>query len=104
VITDPLDARLRVMACTGSPGCPQAWQKTRKLARRLAPSVPLGRTVHVSGCSKGCAHPGVADVTLTGTPRGFGLVRNGTARDPCERIFTADALNLDSPDLFAEAP
>ena len=104
VITDPLDARLRVMACTGSPGCPQAWQKTRKLARRLAPSVPLGRTVHVSGCSKGCAHSGVADVTLTGTPRGFGLVRNGTARDPCERIFTADALNLDSPDLFAEAP
>lgn len=104
VITDPLDVRLRVMACTGSPGCPQAWQNTRKLARRLAPSVPLGRTLHVSGCSKGCAHPGIADVTLTGTPRGFGLIRHGTARDPCDRVFTADALDLDSPDLFAEAP
>ena len=104
VITDPLDARLRVMACTGSPGCPQAWQKTRKLARRLAPSVPIGRTLHVSGCSKGCAHPGVADVTLTGTPRGFGLIRNGTARDACKRILTADALDLETLDLFAEAP
>ena len=104
LITDPTDARLRVMACTGSPGCPQALQKTRKLATRLAPRVPPGQTLHVSGCSKGCAHPGVADVTLTGTPRGFGLIRNGTARGLAERILTNDALDSDSVDFFGKVP
>jgi precorrin-3B synthase len=103
LITDPGDARLRVMACTGSPGCPQALQKTRTLARYLAASVPPGQILHVSGCAKGCAHPGVADVTLTGTPRGFGLVRHGTARHDAERVLSVDALGTENIDLFGKA-
>ena len=104
VITDPADPRLRVMACTGSPGCPQALQKTRNLARALAPLVPPGHVLHVSGCNKGCAHPGVADVTLTGTPRGFALIRHGTARGTAERLLTAAELGTQTTQLFGKAP
>jgi precorrin-3B synthase len=51
---DPLR---RVFACTGAPGCLQAHQPTRDLARALAPLVPKGAVLHVSGCAKGCALP-----------------------------------------------
>lgn len=75
------DPRLRVVACTGAPGCLQAHRPVRDLARALAADVPQGRLLHVSGCAKGCAHPGPADVTLVATPGGFDLVRNGGAQD-----------------------
>ena len=78
LITQADDPRLRVVACTGAPGCLQAAAATRPLARALAPHVPIGRLLHVSGCAKGCAHPRAA-LTLVGTPAGFDLVRNGTA-------------------------
>jgi precorrin-3B synthase len=90
LIASPADPRLRVMACTGAPGCPQALQKTRGLARRLAPTVPPGQRLHVSGCAKGCAHPGAADLVLTGTPRGFALIRNGRAGDAALRVLAPD--------------
>lgn len=92
LIANPADPRLRVLACTGAPGCPQALQKTRGLARRLAPAVPQGQRLHVSGCAKGCAHPGVADLVLTGTPRGFALIRNGRAGDSALRVLPPDAI------------
>lgn len=72
----------RVIACTGAPGCLQAHAPVRPLARRLAASVPEGRTLHVSGCAKGCAHPGAADVTIVATPQGFDRVVGGCASDP----------------------
>lgn len=79
VITDAADPRLRVLACSGAPACPQALQETRSLARRLAPHVPMGKLLHVSGCGKGCAHPGPADLTLSGTPLGFAILPGGKA-------------------------
>ena len=82
LITDPADPLLRVVACTGAPGCPQALQPTRPLARALAPHVRPGVTLHVSGCAKGCAHPAPADLTLTATATGFALIRLGRASDP----------------------
>lgn len=78
-LTDPDDPLLRVSACTGAPGCAAASVETRALARRLAPLVPAGRHLHVSGCPKGCAHPGAATVTLTGRTRRFDLICNGPA-------------------------
>ena len=81
LITDPTDPILRVTACTGAPGCPQALGETRTLARQLAPLLPQGQTVHVSGCAKGCAHPALAELTLTATGTGYSLIRNGTASD-----------------------
>lgn len=78
LITQPDDARLRVDACTGSPGCEQAAGPTRELALALAPLVPSGQRLHVSGCTKGCAHPRPA-ATVVPTRDGFNLVRRGTA-------------------------
>jgi len=83
VITDAADPMLWVIACTGAPGCLQAYAATRPLARALAPH--LTQTLHVSGCAKGCAHPAVAPLTLTATPTGFRLIRGGTASDPSLR-------------------
>ena len=82
LIHDPADPRLRLRACTGAPGCPQAHAAVRPLARDLAPLLPPGAILHVSGCAKGCGWPRAADVTLTATPQGFDLIRNGRAFDP----------------------
>lgn len=82
LITRADDPLRRVVACTGAPGCLQAHAATRPLARALAPHVPPGALLHVSGCAKGCAHPGPAALTLTATPGGFDLIRGGTAADP----------------------
>lgn len=79
-IEAPGDPLLRSHACTGSPGCPQALAETRDLARALAPLAP---SLHISGCAKGCAHRGRADVTLVATgPDRFDLIANGTTTDP----------------------
>ena len=80
-ITSPDDPLLRIVACTGAPGCPQAHAETRTFARQLARMVPEGAQVHVSGCAKGCAHPGKAAFTLTATPEGFRGLRNATAAE-----------------------
>ncbi len=93
LISDASDPLLRVTACTGAPGCAQALQQTRTLARDLAPLVPLGQHLHISGCAKGCAHPGVADVTLRATAAGFDLIRAGRASDASQEVFTT-ATNL----------
>ncbi len=88
VITDPDDPLLRVVACTGAPGCLQAHQPTRDLARTLAPYVQ--QSLHVSGCAKGCAHPTAAAITLVATPDGFDLVHHGpAAAQPVRRGLTA---------------
>lgn len=73
---------LRVEACTGAPACLQAHRPVRALARRLAAQVPQGKRLHISGCAKGCAHPGPADLTLVATAHGFDVIQNGRASDP----------------------
>ena len=80
-ITNPDDPLLRVTACAGAPGCPQASVETRSFARSLAPHLAGGLTLHVSGCAKGCAHPRPADLTLVGRDGAFDLVRNGSPWD-----------------------
>jgi precorrin-3B synthase len=93
LITQPNDPMLRVIACTGAPGCLQAMQPTRALARSLAPHLPDGTVLHVSGCSKGCAHAGATALTLTAQAGGFDLIRDGRARDlPLRWGLTAEYL------------
>lgn len=92
IITDPADPLLRVVACTGAPGCPQGLQPTRPLARVLAPLVPAGQVLHLSGCAKGCAHPAPAPLTLTATAAGFAVIRDGAASAPPQQVLPADAL------------
>ncbi|MFQ8429971.1 precorrin-3B synthase [Amaricoccus sp. W119] len=79
LVTDPASPLLRVAACAGAPGCASAFAPTRPLARALAPKVPPGGFLHVSGCAKGCAHPRPAPLTLVAGEAGFAPVRNGTA-------------------------
>ncbi|MGY6548239.1 MAG: precorrin-3B synthase [Roseinatronobacter sp.] len=90
-VLDPADPRLRVRACTGAPGCPQASVETRALAAWLAPLV--AGELHVSGCAKGCAHPRAADVTLVGRAGRFDLVRGGAPWDkPAETGLAPETL------------
>jgi len=79
LVADPAAPGLRIDACAGAPLCPQASVATRDLARRLAPHVS-GR-LHVSGCAKGCARPGPADVVLTGRAGRFDLAFGARAGD-----------------------
>lgn len=95
-ITSSDDPLLRVVACTGAPGCPQACRETRMFARQIAPWVPRGATAHISGCAKGCAHPGKADFALTATPEGYRGARNATA---AEAAAAEAAIALDPHDL-----
>ena len=86
LVTRADDPLLRVVACTGAPGCPEAQAETRAFAAALAPHLASDTCLHVSGCAKGCAHPGPSDVTLVGTSDGFDLVRDGSPRDvPAQR-------------------
>lgn len=97
LLTDPDDPRRAVTACTGAPGCAQSAGETRALAARLAGRWP--GHLHVSGCAKGCAHPGPAPVTLVARGGGrYDVVRHGTARDlPAHAGLTADELERLAP-------
>jgi precorrin-3B synthase len=81
LVTRADDPLLRVVACTGAPVCPEAMAETRELAAALAPHIPTGAKLHVSGCAKGCAHPAPSALTLVGTADGFDLIRGGSPRD-----------------------
>ncbi|MBD8065407.1 precorrin-3B synthase [Devosia sp. PTR5] len=86
-ITDPADPRRRVSACIGSDGCASGHIAARRIAAALAPHLPPGQHLHVSGCPKGCAHPRPADVTLVGRPGEIGLVIGGRAGDTPQAIL-----------------
>jgi precorrin-3B synthase len=86
------DARRYVVACAGAPACGSAAFSTRRLAPAVAqaalPFLDGSLTIHLSGCAKGCAHPGAAALTLVGPDR---LVVQGRAGDtPQGRISPAD--------------
>lgn len=104
-VTDPEDARSRVSACTGAPGCPQAQAPTQALALALAPQVPPQAHLHVSGCAKGCARQAPATVTLRAEPTlgepVFALVRQGCAADEALDRVGLSALQ-DNPGLLFE--
>ena len=102
LITRADDPLLRVIACTGAPGCLQAHAATRSLARALAPK--LTEMLHVSGCAKGCAHPTAAPLTLTATPAGFALIRNGTASGTPLREGVSASDLIAFPSILTEFP
>lgn len=94
-ICDPVDPRLFVAACPGTPLCASGRLPARALgtevAKALAPVLDAGRMVHLSGCEKGCAHPAPAWLTLSGREAKGGmdsavaLVQHGTAAAPAGR-------------------
>lgn len=84
---------LAIDACTGAPLCTQAKQKTRKIAMQLAEKLLPDQTLHISGCTKGCARSKPADYTFIGTEDGFDLVRNGRADEqPIKKSIAIDRI------------
>ncbi len=64
-ITEGNDSRLNIHACVGAPACSSALGETRPLAKKWAEDNPnLTQIVHITGCSKGCAYRGKADITI----------------------------------------
>jgi precorrin-3B synthase len=90
------DPRRRVVACAGAPICASAHIAARTLAPDIAAAVAAhydnSFPIHVSGCSKGCAHPASTALTVVGTSTGCGLVANGCARDTPLMTVTIDEL------------
>jgi precorrin-3B synthase len=87
-VVDARDPRRRIVACPGAPACASGLISARALAAELAVHLPPSRygiSVHVSGCAKGCAHLGAAPLTIVGTSRGCGIVRDGPARATPQR-------------------
>ncbi|MGU3556425.1 precorrin-3B synthase [Methylobacterium radiotolerans] len=84
-IVVPDDPRRAIAACTGAPGCASGSTPTLTDAARLAaafgPLAGAGRAAHVSGCAKGCARPGPADLTLVGRDGRYGVVIGGAPGD-----------------------
>lgn len=81
-VTAPTDPRTRIAACPGTPACASGRIATREIAETIAAENAdiLDFTLHVSGCAKGCAHPGPATLTIVGGENGAGLVVNATAK------------------------
>ena len=77
-ITNQTDPRLSIAACPGAPACAAGQAPARADAARLA-ALNLG-PLHISGCTKGCAHPGPAR-TLVGRAGRYDLVPHGRAAD-----------------------
>ena len=76
------DPRTRIAACPGTPACASGLIATRDIAETIAAENAdiLDFTLHISGCAKGCAHPGPAALTIVGGENGAGLVVNATAK------------------------
>jgi precorrin-3B synthase len=103
LIIDPRDPLLQIEACPGAPGCSSTTLDTRGDGRRIAGLLPRFRfagTVHVSGCAKGCAKSGPADLVLVGSEGHYGIVRNGSARDRTTRRLSFTELAADPGHIF----
>lgn len=96
------DPRRHVIACAGAPLCASANIAARAIAPDIAaataPYLSDGLVIHISGCTKGCAHPGAAPLTVVGTPGDCALIANGSARDA---PFAAVPLS-ELPDVVAD--
>jgi precorrin-3B synthase len=111
-VTRPDDPRRRVAACPGAPACASGAIAARALAAALVPALApqLAQrpspgadsiAIHVSGCPKGCAHPAPAALTVVGTARGCGIIRNGTARGVPTRFVDPTALAVAAAETMA---
>jgi precorrin-3B synthase len=97
-VVDPSDSLLQIEACPGAPACQSTSLDTRGDARRIAELLAQFRftgTVHVSGCAKGCAKSGIADLVLVGSEGDYGIVYQGTAQDHPSRRLQASELASD---------
>jgi precorrin-3B synthase len=97
------DPSRHIAACAGAPVCASAAIPTRTLAPllfdALAPLLDGSLVVHLSGCSKGCAHARAAALTIVGTPDACAVTLDGLARDTPSAFISADTLPSRLADL-----
>lgn len=80
LLIHPDDPALRAHTCPGAPFCASASVATQSDLPRLLGLLGDWRgELHLSGCSKGCAHPACAGIVLTGENGLYRLVRDGRA-------------------------
>ena len=83
-VTAATDPRTRIAACPGAPACASGMIAARdvaaEIARTIGPNLDPTLSLHVSGCAKGCAHPGPAALTIVGDEKGAAFVVGGTAK------------------------
>lgn len=113
-ITAADDPRLSLIACPGKPDCASGLTPAPTDALRIAETcgdvLTQRMSVHVSGCPKGCAHPGKADLTLVGRADGrYDVVPHGSTRDMPSLHLSIDEimtrlLPKTSDDLHRPAP
>ncbi|MBB3265609.1 precorrin-3B synthase [Azospirillum sp. OGB3] len=106
-ILDHHDIRLKLTACSGVTGCDVGTTDTHAdglaIAERAAGLLEAVRMVHVSGCAKGCAHPGAADVTLTAREGVYDVALNtAPGGTPWRSALTPDAAVDAVADLSVE--
>jgi precorrin-3B synthase len=91
------DRRRYVFACAGAPICASAHIPARALAPRITEVAAsrLGPSfdIHISGCSKGCAHSKRTALAVVGTSAGCALIAGGTARDVAFATTSVDELS-----------
>jgi precorrin-3B synthase len=91
------DPRRHVVACAGAPICASAHIASRAMAPALAEHTATefadGKTIHVSGCAKGCAQASPAALTIVGTAEGCVLIADGSVRDAPFAIVPANELS-----------
>ena len=74
LVSDPSHPVNTVVACAGSTGCPAGLADTQADAQAVVdrltavPESRRPRSIHVSGCDKGCARPRPAEVSLVAGP------------------------------------
>lgn len=94
-ITQADDVRLRVSACTGAPRCAQAHIPAQALAVEMAPHVPAGSHLHVSGCAKRCALAADATAEISAVLQGASVqlfLRSSSSHAAPPVCMTPDAL------------
>jgi precorrin-3B synthase len=93
-IVDARDARRRIAACAGAPACASGFIPSRELAAQIAERLPQGSfALHVSGCSKGCAHPRPAPLTILGTAQGTRIIEGDSVFHlPDGTLYTDDVV------------
>jgi precorrin-3B synthase len=103
LVVDAHDVRRHVVACAGAPACASAALPTRQLAPEVARVIRswagTSKIVHLSGCSKGCAHPGPAALTLAGPDH---VILNGRASDAPQATISPAGLIADIEQLCSE--
>ncbi|MDW6020547.1 precorrin-3B synthase [Mesorhizobium sp. BAC0120] len=92
LIIDPGDPRSRMAACPGAPACASGHIPARAIAADVAPALPSGFDLHVSGCAKRCARPGHAGLTLLGLDDGAGLVVEAWGKQPIASVAKKDTV------------